>query len=100
MSDLLASHRTRTGQVSDSQSSINDSDCEALIQSSPVKTGTSHQAALSTKVGSDPTPSDNSISQQVINMQILSQLQSLGRRLDTMEANNSKKTSNQSKVKN
>ena len=91
MSDLLASDRTYTGQVSDTESFINDSDCEALIQSSPVKAGSSVQPALSTKVGSDPTPSDNSIGQQVINVQILSQLQSLGRRLDTMEAKNCKK---------
>ena len=50
---------------------------------------------------SDPTLSDNDcISQQVINMQILSQLQFLGRRLDDMEARNCKTTSNQSKTKN
>ena len=49
---------------------------------------------------SDPTLSDNDdVSQQVINMQILSQLKSLGRRLDDMEAKNCKKTSDQSKVK-
>ena len=100
MSDLLASDRAYTGQVFDSESSINDSDCEALIQSSPVKACSSGHAVSSSKVGSDPTPSDTSISQQVINMQILSQLQSLGRRLDNMEAKNCKKISDQSKVKN
>ena len=100
MLDLLANGRTHTGHVSDSDSSINDSDCKILIQSSLAKAGCSGQPVLSPKVGSDPTPSDNSISQQVINMQILSQLQSLGRRLDNMEAKNCNKTSDQSKVKN
>ena len=31
LSDLLASDRTHTGQVTDSESSINDSNCETLI---------------------------------------------------------------------
>ena len=98
MSDLLAKEGSHTGQVSDSESSINDGDCEALIHSSPVKPSLSNEAGSS--VGSDPTVSDTSISQQVINMQILSQLQALGKRLDSMEAKNCKKTSDQSKTKN
>ena len=98
MSDLLANEGTHTGQVSDSESSVNDSDCEALIQSSPVKASTSNHSRST--VGSDPTLSDTSITQQVINMQILSQLQALGKRLDSMEAKNCKKTSDQSKTKN
>ena len=69
MSDLLASDRTHTGQVSDSESSINDSDCKALIQSSHVKACNSGQAVSSSKVRSDPTSSDTSISHQVISMQ-------------------------------
>ena len=72
MSDLLANKGTHTGQVSDSESSINDSDCEALTQSSPVKASTSNQSSCN--VGSDPTSYDTSITRQVINMQILSQL--------------------------
>ena len=98
MSDLLAKEGSHTGQVSDSESSINDSDCEALIHSSPVKPCLSNEAGSS--VGSDPTVSDTSISQQVINMQVLSQLQALGKRLDSMEAKSCKKTSDQSKTKN
>ena len=66
----------------------------------PVKACSSGQAVSSSKVVSDPTLSDTSFSQQVINMQILSQLQSLERRLDSMEAKNCKKTSDESKVKN
>ena len=54
MSDLLASNRTHTGQVSESESSISDSDCEALIQSSPVQACSSGHAVLSSKVGSAP----------------------------------------------
>ena len=56
MSDLLAKEGSHTGQVSDSESSINDSDCEALIHSSPVKPCPSNEAG--SNVGSDPTVSD------------------------------------------
>ena len=99
MSDLLASNRTHTGQVTESDPSINDSDCEALFNSSLSKACSSSEAVSNEKVVSDATPSDShAISQQVINMQILTQLQSLGRRLDDMEAKNCKKTSDQSKI--
>ena len=97
MSDLLAKEGAHTGQVSDSGSSINDSDCEDLIHSSPVKHSPSDKPGSS--VGSDPTVSDSHVSQQVINMQILSHLQALGKRLDSMEAKNCKKTSDPSKTK-
>ena len=87
MSDLLASNRTHTGQVTDSESSINDSDYETLITSLLSKAHSSSHTVSQKKVVSDPTPSDNdSISQQVKNLQILSQLQSLGKRLDGIEA--------------
>ena len=35
MSSLLASDRTHTGQVSGSDSSIHDTDCDALVNSPP-----------------------------------------------------------------
>ena len=72
MKDLLASQRNpQSRQVSDNDSSINDSDCEALIASSGdehdsnVETH-SHEAVLRNP---DPTTSDaHSTSQQAINM--------------------------------
>ena len=82
MSDLLTSDRTDTGQVYDSESSTNDSDCEVLINSPSSKTNSSSGVNLSDKKSdSNPTAShSDSVSQQVINMQTLNQLQSLGRR--------------------
>ena len=94
MSNLLASDRTQTGQVSGSDSLIHDSDCDALVNSPPAKASSSdHTVVNKKKHESDPILSDSeAVSQQVINMQILSQLKSLRRRLDDMEAKNCKKT--------
>ena len=102
MSDLLTSDRTHTGQVSDSESSINESDCEALISSPCSKSASSSSVKIpDKKLDSDSIAShSDSVSQQVINMQILSQLQSLGRRLDDMEAKNCKKTIDRTKIEN
>ena len=88
--DLLTSV---TGQVSD-ESSIN----EALIASSDDEHGSCNDTVnQETSVKkSDPTESDSqSTSQQAINIQILAQLQSLGKRLDVME-----KKSYTTKIKN
>ena len=71
MSNLLASDRTQTGQVSGSDSSIHDSDCDALVNSPPAKTSSSGHTVVNKKCESDPTLSDSdAVSQQVINMQI------------------------------
>ena len=92
MSDLLASDRTHTGQVSGSDSSIHDSGCDALVNSPTCKASTSGHPVPQKTTLSDPNLSDSdSASQRVINMQILSQLKSLGRRLNDMEAKNCKK---------
>ena len=100
ISDLLAGDRTQTGQVSGSDSSLSDNDCDALITSPLAKTGSSGLPGCNTKHVSDLSLSDaTDVSQQVINMQILSQLKSLGQRLDDMETKNYKKTSDQSKIK-
>ena len=100
ISDLLAGDRTQTGQVSGSDSSLSDNDCDALITSPLAKTSGSGLPGCNTKHVSDPSLSDaTGVSQQVINMQILSQLKSLGQRLDDMETKNYKKTSDQSKIK-
>ena len=93
ISDLLAGDRTQTGQVSGSDSSLSHTDCDALINSPLAKASSSGLSGNTTKYVSDPSLSDgNVISQQVISMQILSQLKSLGQRLDDMETKNYKKT--------
>ena len=74
-------------QVSDI-SSINDSDCDALIASSDEEQESESKSTVSNTcvASSDPTSSDDtSVSQQAINLQILSQLQKMGKRLDAME---------------
>ena len=88
--ELLASQQDpTTGQVSDNDSSINESDCEALIASSESDDNDSREHVVKSHKSSrkpDPTMSDSqSTSQQAINVQILAQLQSLGQRLDVME---------------
>ena len=101
--DLLTSQQASvTGQVSD-ESSINDSDCEALFASSDDEHGSCNDTVnQETSVKkSDPTESDSqSTSQQAINIQILAQLQSLGKRLDVMEKKSCKKSTGTTKIKN
>ena len=91
--DLLASQKIPES-VSDNDSSINDSDCEALIASSDDDSESHPQGSNDSKLvhKTDPTMSDTGCSsQQAINMQMLSQLQSLGKRLDAMGKNPVKK---------
>ena len=89
--------------MSDNDSSINDSDCEALIASSGDEhdlhsEGTSQETFVKKP---DLTMSDtHSTLQQAINIQILAQLQSLGSRLDAMEKKSFKKSNDTSKIKN
>ena len=66
--------KQQNGQVSDSESSISESDCEALIASDPE-------------------------SQDVINEKILAQLNKLGKRLDSIESNVSKQSVIKTKCK-
>ena len=105
MKELLASQQdSETGQVSDNDSSINESDCEALIASSESDDNDSREhvvKSLKNSRKSDPTMSDSqSTSQQAINIQILEQLQSLGKRLDVMGKNSCKKSTDTTKIKN
>ena len=98
MSDLLANNK-ENGQVSDTDSSIDERDCEALLNS--PSTSVQNVAYNDQNVESDQNPSlGGPVSQQMINMQILQQLQSLGKRLDTMEEKTCKKNSDQTKIKN
>ena len=77
MKDLASQQPTVSGQVSDNESSINDSDCEALIailddNHYSLSEGISHEKSVKNL---DPTVSDSqSISQQAFNIQILAQL--------------------------
>ena len=76
------------GQVSDSESSISEADCEALINDSPVDSFANVSKTSSPrdkKSISDPKNSDDM--QQIINSKILTQLKSLGKRLDSIEQN-------------
>ena len=79
--------KQQNGQVLDSESSISESDCEALI------------ASDSESDGEQPEPSSrkdkvikesSSVTQDVINEKILAQLDKLGKRLDSIESNVSK----------
>ena len=90
MSDLLANNNKENGQVSDTDSSIDERDCEALLNS--PSTSAQNVCYTDNNVESDQNPSlGGYVSQQMINMQILQQLQSLGKRLDTMEEKTCKK---------
>ena len=101
MKELLASQQDPSSeQVSDNESSINDSDCEALIASSDDDNEHIVNRQRFAKK-SDPTDSDSqSMSQQAINVKILEQLHSLGKRLDNMERKSCKKSTDTTKIKN
>ena len=96
MRDLLhAQKSSSSGQVSDNDSSINESDCEALIATSDDESGSGNEGTSTQTLvkKSDPAKSDvsQSTSQQAINMQILAQLQTFRSRLDAMEKKSCKK---------
>ena len=101
MKELLASQQDpSSAQVSDNESSLNESDCEALIASSDDDNDQVVNRQRSAKK-SDPTDSDSqSMSQQAINVKILEQLHSLGKRLDDMERKSCKKSTDTTKIKN
>ena len=70
MSDLLASDKTQTRQVSDTDSSIDESDCEALVNS--LSTSGQNVNLSEKNLDSDQNVSHGeSVNQQMINMQIL-----------------------------
>ena len=104
MKELLVSQQEpTTGQVSDNDSSIHESDCEALIASSDDDNDSRQQVVNRHKSvkKSDPIALDSqSTSQEAINIQILAQLQSFGKRLHDMEKRSSKKSTDTTKIKN
>ena len=89
--------------MSDSDVSVSDLDCSGLVNdlekaSSPVTVnnvaGSSQTASNHNSDNSDPNM------QQLINARILEQLDKIGQRLDRIENNECKKTSDKSKIKN
>ena len=101
---LLASWQASVSrQVSDNDSSINASDCETLIASSDDEHDSRNETVnqeMPVKKP-DPTESDSqNILQQAINIQILAQLQSLGKRLDVMKKKICKKSTDTTKINN
>ena len=79
--------KQQNGQVSDSESSISESDCEALIASDPE----SDVEQPETSSHKDKVVKESSsVTQDVINENILAQLDKLGKRLDNIENNVSK----------
>ena len=102
MKDLLAAQKASTfGQVSDNESSITESDCETLVASSDEETSCKHvvdkKNLITVRIRQGSGTS--AISQQAINMQILSQLQVLGKRLEVMEQKSCKKNTDSLKIK-
>ena len=79
--------KQQNGQVSDSESSINESNCEALIASDPESDVEQPETSSRTdKVVKE----SSSITQDVINEKILAQLDKLGKMVDNIENNVSK----------
>ena len=82
----LLNHQNR--QVSDSESSVSEADCEALINDSHVDSFANVSKTSSPRekksISDLKNPDDM---QPIINSKILTQLESLGKRLDSIEQN-------------
>ena len=90
--------KQQNGQVSDSESSISESDCEALIASDPeLDAEQPESSSRKDKVASSRESS--SVTQDVINEKIPAQLDKLGKRLDSIESNVSKQSVIKTKCK-
>ena len=71
-------------QVLDSESSTSDADCEALIASDQASY-VEHFKSSSPKGKVASSNTESTVTQEVINVKILSQLEKLGKRLDNIE---------------
>ena len=88
--------KQQNGQVLDSESSISESDCEALIASDSESDGERPEpSSCKDKVVKE----SSSVTQDVINEKILAQLDKLGKRLDSIESNVSKQGVSSTKCK-
>ena len=90
--------KQQNGQVSDSESSISESVCEALIASDP-ESYAKHLKSSSCKDKVASSSKSGSITQDVINAKILAQLDKLGKTLDSIESNASKQSVIKTKCK-
>ena len=90
--------RQQNGQVSDSESSISESDCEALIASDQDSYVGSVKNS-SPKGASASSQESSAVNQEAINVKILSQLEKLGKRLDNIESSVTKSTVTKAKTK-
>ena len=90
--------RQQNGQVSDSESSISESDCEALIASDQDSYvgSVKNSSPKGVSASSDET---SAVNQEAINVKILSQLEKLGKRLDNIESSVTKSTVTKAKSK-
>ena len=87
-------------QVSDSNSSASDLNCSDLVQSDDdTSNDKSRNDSNSDPVAFDKQTSSTSVSQDMINVQILAQLQSIGQRLTKIESTQCKKSSDSAKIK-
>ena len=90
--------KQQNGQMSDSELSISESDCEAMIASDPESDV--EQPETSSRKDKVVSPRENSsATQDVINERILAQLVKLGKSLDNIENNVSKQGVVKSKCK-
>ena len=85
LTELLKQHN---GQVSDTESSISESDCEALI-ASDQESNVEHPTNSSLKDKVASSSKSSSVTQEAINVKILAQL---GKRLYSIENNVSKQS--------
>ena len=93
--DDLLQPGQQSGQVSGSDTSF-ENDCDELIRESDNDADISDVQPLGASQNSD---TQNDVSQQVINAQILAQLQCIGERLEKIERGNVKKTNDPTKIK-
>ena len=108
LTDLLkhkAASISDSADMSDSQSSDSDIDCDALVKNSDDEMqSTSGENVEKINPGHTSQIHSNDLAadlkvQSVINSQILQQLQQIGKRLDKIESGDCKKTSDKSKIK-
>ena len=90
--------KPQNGQVSDSESSISESDCEALI-ASDLESDAEQPESSSRKDKVASSSESSSVTQDAINAKILAQLDKLGKRLYSIESNISKQSVVKTKCK-
>ena len=96
----LMKQQENSVQVSDSNSSASDLNCSDLVQSDDeTSNGKSKNDSSSDSVVSDKQNPSTSVSQDMINAQLLAQLQSIGQRLTKIKSTQCKKSTDSAKIK-